>query len=431
MMGWNTYLAFILMLYVVTCSFVIYFCVIADPSTSEVAFFMTQTLPRTASQRFEQMFGKRMLRHVTSFLDRSMQLIYLAVVLGSWVVVFWYIYPWITESARVSNIHKYFGYIIFVSCFSSWRLACRSSPGIITASSFHRYEHYPYDNLLFVPNKKCDTTGLPRIARSKFDRLKYNQNVPRYDHFCGWVYNTIGEENYRWFLLFLAIHVAMCMYGTFVCGLLFWGEITEERLMELTFFDRATGETVRATYWIVSQYLFAKRMAESAVFIIMGVMSVALGAFFGYHFYITSKNRTTNEDGKWEDVKRWYKKQKKDYDEAVKNGLVEPAAAAQGDVMTAESTPEISDDDVTCTPGLGPGSSSSTSTGIAGTNSSLQTNVVQATTAVTKVQKAKNEQIYFDPGPLPKNLYDRGFVENWKEVLFPISLRNRSAKKSL
>ena len=30
-----------------------------------------------------------------------------------------------------------------------------------------------------------------------------------------------------------------------------------------------------------------------------------------------------------------------------------------------------------------------------------------------------------DPGAMPKNIYDVGFVENWKQVLFPISLRKR------
>ena len=35
---------------------------------------------------------------------------------------------------------------------------------------------------------------------------------------------------------------------------------------------------------------------------------------------------------------------------------------------------------------------------------------------------------YFDPGPVPKNVYDRGFVENWKEVIYPISLRQDYVK---
>ena len=34
-----------------------------------------------------------------------------------------------------------------------------------------------------------------------------------------------------------------------------------------------------------------------------------------------------------------------------------------------------------------------------------------------------HHQDYFDPGPVPKNVYDRGLKENWKEVFFPISKR--------
>ena len=100
------------------------------------------------------------------------------------------------------------------------------------------------------------------VCKKKVDRLKYDANVPRYDHFCGWVHNTIGEENYRWFLLFLTIHVVMCTYGAVVCMLLFHGEIKDKKLLELTFFDRNTGEEVESNMFIVSQYLFTQRSPE-------------------------------------------------------------------------------------------------------------------------------------------------------------------------
>ena len=106
--------------------------------------------------------------------------------------------------------------------------------------------------------------------------------------------------------------------------------------------------------------------------------------------YITSYNRTTNEDGKWTDIRKWHKKQQKKYKEAVKKGLVKPSS---NDESTTTAAPELKDGDVSCTGG---GSS---------------------------IAPGGDQPEYFDPGPLPKNIYDRGFVENWKEVLFPISLR--------
>jgi len=429
--GISTMLAGLLITYVIGCAFFIYVCVVADPNSSKMAQYMTQDLPQLLSRKFEQVFGKSTLEKLNQILDRALQLLYLAVVLGCWVVVFWYVYPWITESKQVSNAHKYIGYTVFLACFSSWRKACNTRPGIITAKSYERYNHYPFDNLLFVPNKKCDTTGIIRIARSKFDRLKYNQNVPRYDHFCGWVYNTIGEENYRWFLLFLGIHVIMCSYGSGVCILLFYAEIMEDKLFDLVFYDRVSGQTVKADVWIISQYMFAKRMPEAGVCLIMFVMAIALGLFFGYHVHITCKNMTTNEDGKWEDVKRWYKRQKKDYDEAVKKGWITPQTATNatltnnGGVTTttnnAAATPSIPDKDVTCTPSI-----ATTAPAAVETTTSQQT--IEANDNKTTIYKGPDGKQYFDPGPIPKNVYDRGLIENWKEVIYPLSLRDGEQK---
>ena len=272
-----------LLAYLIFCVMVIYFCVIADPSTSELAHFFQVKVPNKTWRSLESVMNEKQMASLRSLLDLGLVIVYFFVVLGCWTVVFWYIYPWIDESSMASKYHKYVGYLVFLACFGSWRLTNTSSPGIITARSYKRFDHYPVDNLMFLPNQRCQTTKLIRIPRSKFDRLKYHQNVPRYDHFCGWVHNTIGEENYRWFLLFLLIHVVMCVYGSSVCALLFYGEIQEKKLLEITFFDRASGEHVRSNMFIVIQYLFARKTLEFAVLAIMFVMAIALAAFLGYH----------------------------------------------------------------------------------------------------------------------------------------------------
>lgn len=75
----------------------------------------------------------------------------------------------------------------------------------------------------------------------------------------------------------------MCFYGSYCAILLFWDEISRKKLFEITFFDRATGETVKSNYFIVAQYLFARRTLEACVLVIMFVMGIALSGFLGYH----------------------------------------------------------------------------------------------------------------------------------------------------
>lgn len=279
----NTSLAIILVVYAAFCCLAMYFCLLADPQENGLARFLQITLPNVLWRRMASIFGKDKMNVVQHVLDRMLVLTYFVVVGGSWSIVFWYLYPWLYASPGVSNAHGILGVGVFVACLVSWGIANSSHPGNITAQTFKQYDHYPYDYLLFPPNKRCETTRLIKIPRSKFDRLKYQCVVPRYDHFCGWTFNTYGEENYRYFLMFLLQHVFMCFYGSYCAGILFWDEISTKKLFEITFFDRATGETVKSDMWIVGQYLFARRTLECCLLVIMVVMGISLSGFLGYH----------------------------------------------------------------------------------------------------------------------------------------------------
>ena len=50
----------------------------------------------------------------------------------------------------------------------------------------------------------------------------------------------------------------MCWYGTVISSSLFWGEIVDADLLNATFFIVETGEEMRATKFIIAQYLFGK-----------------------------------------------------------------------------------------------------------------------------------------------------------------------------
>lgn len=175
----------------------------------------------------------------------------------------------------------------------------------------------------------------------------------------------------------------MCIYGTIVLTWLFQGHVLEHGLHQATFFNRNTGEELVADKVIILQYLFYQFFAQVSVLTLMAVMAVALGLFCGYHVWLTSHNMTTNEQYKWSDVNRWYKRELKKYHDAVKRGEA---------VEETPSQPQIDDGDVTCAPSIG--------------------------------HSAPDSRRVAHPGPKPVNIYDRGFVENWKEVLFPIPLRS-------
>jgi palmitoyltransferase ZDHHC4 len=402
-----------------------YVCVVADPKDSKLARFWTVTLPRRVASAGKRVIGRRGMSVAEFISDRLLVLIYCAVVSGAWSVIFFYVYPWIDRRPQyVASYHKLVGYGVFAACGVSWRIASTSTPGIITTRTIRRYDHYPYDNLLFVPGKMCAVRkSVPKLARSKYDRFKYENNVARFDHFCGWVYNTIGEENYRYFLLFLVIHTSMCLYGTYVLCCLFYGEVQEQKLMDVRFVDRYTGEEFGPTNWIIVQYMFHNYLWESGVLLLVGVMAVALILFLAYHCYLTSFNMTTNEAYKWGHVRQWYKEELKRYQKAVKKGaaIVESAGSESlensGNEPVEPGGPTVSDDaDVTCTPG--------TNGSITKRSEHVEPQENDSTPSKAAGASAPKERRVRHPGLIPRNLYDRGFVENWKEVLFPISLRS-------
>jgi hypothetical protein len=110
---------------------------------------------------------------------------------------------------------------------------------------------------------------------------------------------------------------------------------------------------------------------------------------------LTSFGQTTNENSKWGDIKYWHKRQKQRYEQAIKDGKIKKT-----DNDSIVDKPPVDDTrDVTCTPG----------------NDSKK--------SARDEENSTTKLDYFDPGPVPKNIYDRGFVENWREVIFPMSLR--------
>jgi hypothetical protein len=273
-------------------------------------------------------------------MDHGFQIIYLVVVLGSWSIVFAYGYPEIEKSGYVSSSHQWIGYAVFVACMASWYYACHVGPGNVTARTISLFDHYEYDNVLYS-DKLCPTLKIRKIARSKYDRSS-QRHAPRFDHYCSWLNQAVGERNYRWFLLFLAVHVFMCWYGTWVMASVMYGEILEKDLLNATFFNVGTGVEVKADFVIVFHYIFRRHFQLCGVLLLMSVMGATLGIFLGFHLYITSLNMTTNEYFKWRSVKRWHRKERLKYEAAMKNGMIGKKCDS---VLLSQQVP---DGDVSC-----------------------------------------------------------------------------------
>ncbi len=376
---------------------------LSDPTKSPIGKFCTKTLPDSIFQVVGKIFGARGIKILGKLSEKFMAILYLTIVLGSWSIIFTHCYAFIDRSSHVSSLHKYSGYVVFITCMWSWHTARTTSPGYITERNLLRFDNYPYDDFLFV-EKDCPTMGIRKLARSKYDRFT-NRHVARFDHFCGFVDNAIGEENYRFFLLFLLIHIGMCIYGTLVTYTLFWGEVIDKNLLNATFYNGATGEEVQADMFVVCHYLFMKYFALCAVFILMSVMSVVLGLFFLFHMYIASNGMTTNEFYKWRQVKKWHKRAVQKYEnvKASKNGTTSRKNVEIRDMKGeggAQNNAQIDltdDVDIGCTGPLGKGKEGQS-------------------------RPDTNEEVE-DPGPFPVNIYNRGIIENFTEIVFPRSRR--------
>ncbi len=377
-----------------------------------MVLLFTHKLPRAMLSLIQKAFGTKGVKMVKRLSEKALVILYLVIVLGCWSVMFTYGYDFITKSTHVGNHHKTNGYFVFLACMWSWRKANTSTPGYIVEGNISRFDNYPYDNLLYV-NKKCPTLGFRKLARSKYDRYT-NSHVARFDHYCGWIDNTVGEENYRYFLLFLLVHVLMVSYGTYVSYYLFRGEIIDKNLMNAIFFNTETGKEVKADYFVISHYLFMKHFQLAAASTLMAGMVIALGLFFCFHMYIAANGMTTNEYYKWRQVKKWYEKEKSRYAAAVADGLINKTPTIPSERMGVGEIPDV---DVGC---VGPTRGSSKPSAKELGDSTRPTN--------SRMDENTMDEEFMDPGPFPKNIYNLGPVENFKEIIWPKSLRATKSK---
>lgn len=203
--------------------------------------------------------------------------------------------------------------------------------------------------------------------------------------------NCVGERNYRYFIGFLFIHAFTLIYGATAILCILKTEVDKQGLMHATFVHKVTGARVQAGWGVIFQYLMFHFGSLMGLLIMCTMMGVVLLGFWGYHMDLIRKNTTTNESFKWGSVSYEY------------NRIVKSWSRFMGEKKKAIAEAKKQGGD--------------------GSNMSLQGLGLHMSkddkTDLTRVPTAKPV--------MPNNRYNHGFWANFKEVMFPRSLRPAGA----
>jgi len=223
-----------------------------------------------------------------------LQFLYLVVVLGCFIVFWTYEFPLMSKCQSLPDYHFYTALITMTSCLASWYIACQMPAGRITKLNA-KLENNRYPNTsIFPPQRICRTCKVLKPARSKHCST-CNICVPKFDHHCPWLNQCVGLENHLHFTNFLACHWFMCLYGTYLMTYMVWEIISTQNLLQTTFYNRTTGEHIKASYYVVFQYMFSQYQTLVGLLAMAAVMGVVLFGFWGWHMYLMASNQTTNE----------------------------------------------------------------------------------------------------------------------------------------
>ncbi|XP_050437104.1 palmitoyltransferase ZDHHC20-B-like isoform X2 [Adelges cooleyi] len=130
------------------------------------------------------------------------------------------------------------------------------------------------DENYFSDIRYCDKCRIVKPDRAHHCSV-CRKCVLKMDHHCPWVNNCVSYSNYKYFILFLAYGLLMCIYvasTTVQFVLKFWDATSDMRLQG-------------ASYKIHIIFLF----------FIASMFSISLFSLLAYHIYLVSKNRTTLE----------------------------------------------------------------------------------------------------------------------------------------
>ncbi|KAJ8472029.1 hypothetical protein OPV22_026372 [Ensete ventricosum] len=275
----------------------------------------------------------------------------------------------------VSELHWYTSMIAVGVGVLLFLLTSFSDPGIVTAENVSKYiSAYPYDEIIYV-EKECSTCKIRKPARSKHCGI-CNRCVARFDHHCGWMNNCIGEKNTCYFMAFLLWHFLICLYGAVFLGLILADRLKEHNIIYiLTVYYGIEHSFSRLSPHVV-QWLLGSYNTQILMIMFLAIISLLLAGFFGYHAHLCLTNTTTNETFKWQDYISWKRKL---------NEAKASAAALKASIQTITGEAKAPE---------------------------------SKWRAFFRKSPLQSEEVIFK-----NNLYDRGIISNFCEIIFPLSAR--------
>ena len=159
---------------------------------------------------------------------------------------------------------------------------------------------YGYDGVVYSPGPACRTCQVPKPARSKHCRI-CGRCVRRFDHHCAWLNTDVGENNTRFFHLFLMWHVGLAAHVCWTGAMSLWEYIDANGLLT-SYYRSGDGQVIQATWGIVLAYTMQRHALLTALTVYAGLIAILLFVFWASYLKGALLNRTSNEAAKIEDL---------------------------------------------------------------------------------------------------------------------------------
>ncbi|GAB5372374.1 hypothetical protein AAMO2058_001659500 [Amorphochlora amoebiformis] len=131
----------------------------------------------------------------------------------------------------------------------------------------------------------CSHTGMPKPPRAHFDSVS-KKVVLHMDHYCPWLFNTVGWANLRYYFLVQLYLVASTLY---IC-IMTWGPIHD--VSKKSFPDNPQSPSWKVNGHVVNSDI---RIKIIFLFAIAFAVTNLVGAFFVWNLYLILSAQTTIE----------------------------------------------------------------------------------------------------------------------------------------